>query len=55
MVMFNYAESYQGALAVRRINAALTGFEAALPDSYGLRPEELADLMNSYKAAQNDG
>ena len=55
MVMFNYAESYQGALAVRRINAALTGFEAALPDCYGLRAEELADLMNRYKAVQSDG
>ncbi|HZS96723.1 MAG TPA: STM3941 family protein [Terriglobales bacterium] len=51
MVMFNYVESYQRSPKLRSFNTELTGFEAAIPDSYGLRHEDLADLLNRYKAS----
>ena len=50
MVMFNYVESYQRTPKLRWLNTELTGFEAGTPDSYGLRHEDLADLLNRYKA-----
>ena len=31
------------------LTAALAGFEGALPDTYGMKAEALADLMNEYK------
>jgi hypothetical protein len=50
MVMFNYVESYQRTPKLRWLNTGLTGFEAGIPDSYELRHEDLADLLNRYKA-----
>jgi hypothetical protein len=50
MVMFNYVKSYQRTPRLRSFNTELTGFEAGIPDSYGLRHEDLADLLNRYKA-----
>ncbi len=52
MVMFNFVDSYKRAVPIRWVNSALTGYEAALPDCYGLPAGELADLMNRYKAAR---
>ncbi len=37
MVMFNFVDSYKRAVPIRWVNSALTGYEAALPDCYGLR------------------
>jgi len=34
---------------VRRINRFLVGATDCLPDSYGLRPEELAELLNEWR------
>ena len=48
--MFNYVESYPRSPKLRSLNTALTGFEAAIPDSWGLAHEDLADLLNRYKA-----
>ena len=36
--------------AVRRVNQHLTGATDGLPDSYGLSPQELADLLNTYRS-----
>ena len=55
MVMFNYVESYQRSPKLRSFNTELTGFEAAIPDSYGLRHEDLADLLNRCKASSHGG
>jgi hypothetical protein len=49
MVGFNFAPHFQRAARLRRVSAALVGFEGALPDTYGMKAEELADLMNQYK------
>jgi hypothetical protein len=34
---------------LRRVNTALAGAEAALPDTYGMSAVELPDLMNQLK------
>ncbi|HKF48756.1 MAG TPA: STM3941 family protein [Terracidiphilus sp.] len=34
----------------RRLNAGLVGATDGLPDSYGLRPEELVDLLNAWRS-----
>lgn len=47
-------ESYQRTPKLRSFNTELTGFEAGIPDSYGLRHEDLADLLNRYKAMRED-
>ncbi|PYJ03749.1 MAG: hypothetical protein DME25_11360 [Verrucomicrobia bacterium] len=45
MVGFNYSAAYQRASKARSVAKALAGFEGALPNTYGLRPEELAQLL----------
>ena len=49
MVGFNYAPHFDRAKRLRRAVAAVAGFEGALPDTYGMKAEELANLMNEYK------
>ena len=49
MVVFNFSESYQSAPKLRKIAAGLSGFEGALPDSYGLPLSELVQLLNEYR------
>jgi hypothetical protein len=49
MVGFNFAPHFRRAERLRGVSAALAGFEGALPDTYGLKAEELAYLMNEYK------
>lgn len=44
-VGINYVPEYQRSLKARAIAKALVGFEGALPDTYGYRPEELARLL----------
>lgn len=53
MVMFNFEPSYERSPKLRSFNVELVGFEAALPDSYGLNHEDLAELLNSYKASSH--
>ncbi len=45
-VVFNYTDRSR---KKARTSQALAGFDAALPDSFGLKVEELADLMNKWK------
>ena len=51
MVGFNYAAGYQRASKARRVAQALAGFEGALPDTYGFRAEELAQMLSDYHQA----
>jgi len=48
MVGFNFSVGYQRAGKARAVSKALAGFEAALPDSYGFRAEELAQLLSEF-------
>src|SRR5262249_43431430 len=49
MVGFDYVDSYDRSRIGRNLARAMTGCEAALPNLYGLRAEELASLMNSWR------
>lgn len=48
MVLFDWYTASNR--AVRRVNRGLTGATDGLPDSYGLSPQELADLLNTWRA-----
>ena len=49
-VGFNYSPSFERYRKMRAINKGLLGFEAALPDTFGLPAAELASLLASYHA-----
>lgn len=46
MVAWNYAPYYVAADRARAVSQALSGYEAALPDTYGLKPQHLTQLMS---------
>lgn len=49
MVVFNYAPSYQGQKFGRMVASDLAGWQGAIADIYGIRPVELAALLNEWK------
>ncbi len=49
-VGWNYAPGNDQKMSLRRMNVALTGVEAALPDTYGHSNVHLAALMNALLA-----
>lgn len=49
MVMFDFVPGYTKAKKGRKIASVISGAEAALHDTFGLKAEELAALMNAYK------
>jgi len=51
--MFNFSEEYKKAKKARKISSAISGAEGGLHDTFGLKAEELAKLMNEYKYASN--
>ena len=51
MVVFNLSSGFDRHVLGRKVAAALSGWEAALPDSYCMSPEVLAGLLNEYKKA----
>lgn len=48
MVGFNYSPEFEGMEKRRSVSKLLAGFEAGLPDTYGYRAEELAELLSYY-------
>jgi hypothetical protein len=48
MVMFNVSPSYVRSPKMRSLNVGLVGYEAGIPDSYGLKHEALAELLSQY-------
>lgn len=50
MVGWNFTAGHSGHGHLRKLNAGLSGFEAALPDTYGRTAQALADLMNAWRA-----
>jgi hypothetical protein len=52
LVGFRFSPSYdrRRLARVRRLNAAMLGYEAALPDNYGMKYDELAALLNRKRA-----
>ncbi len=51
MVGFNYVPSYDRSRIGRRVGKAIAKCEGALPDTFGMKAEELAELLNSKLAA----
>ena len=49
MVVFDIASPYQQSRSLRRVSKALTGYDVALPDLYGVRADDLAALMNEWR------
>jgi len=47
MVAWNFTPDHPATGRARGISKALSGYEAALPDTYGMNPQELADVLNS--------
>ena len=50
MVLFDYRPGVKAFRRMRAMNQTLTGHDAGLPDTYGLRAEELATLMNDWRS-----
>jgi hypothetical protein len=50
VVAFNFSSTYNRRQKVRKITKSMNGFEMALTDTYGMSAEELARLMNNWKA-----
>ena len=48
LVGFNFSVEYQRSPETRAVSRALTGFEGGLPDTYGFKPDELAELLAFY-------
>jgi len=46
MVGINFTSSYKKAKVMRRFINAISGFDGALPSSFGMKVEELVDLLN---------
>ncbi|WNM18101.1 STM3941 family protein [Flavobacterium capsici] len=49
MVMFDYAYEFDEYETGRNISKHLAGYEGALPDTYGMKANKLAELMNEWK------
>ncbi len=47
MVAWNFVSGHPRTGRARAISQAVSGYEAALPDTYGLKPAALAGLMNT--------
>ena len=59
MVGWNYAPRSQVKARMRGFSKTLTGYEAGLPDTYGLKAEQLVEaletLRHQYAASRADG
>lgn len=49
-VAFDFSSEYGKGRVARRVAAGISGYEGALPDTYGMKPEQLAELLNEWKA-----
>jgi hypothetical protein len=49
MVVFNCSPEFQRAQKARVAAVAMTGFECAISDIYGVPVEELAEMLNDYQ------
>lgn len=49
VVAWNYIHALRGSGRLAGMSRKMSGYEAALPDTYGMRPQDLADLLNSIR------
>jgi hypothetical protein len=48
MVGLNYSTEFSRSAKARALSKAMTGFEGGLPDTYGFRAEELAQILSEF-------
>lgn len=48
-VFYSYSETHTRAELAKKLARTISPGEGALPDTYGLKPQALADLMNACK------
>ena len=51
MVGFDFVDGYRGSDRLRSLNRNLSGFQGALPDTYGMKAAALAERMEARLAA----
>jgi len=49
MVAFNFTDHYSGQRRARVVSRGISGWEGALPDTYGMSPTALAALLSAYR------
>jgi len=49
MVAWDYRPNYEPHARGRALSISVCGYEAALPDTYGMKPHELATLMENLR------
>ena len=49
-VAFDFSREYRKYHVARQVAAGISGYEGTLPDTYGMKPERLAELLNEWKA-----
>lgn len=47
MIAWNFTPDHPPIGRARGISKAFSGYEAALPDTYGMKAQELADVLNN--------
>lgn len=51
LVGFDFVDGYRGSERLRRVNRGLSGFQGALPDTYGQKAAALVERMEARLAA----
>jgi hypothetical protein len=49
-VGMSFSSRYSGLERTRKAVATVSGYEGSLPDTYGMKAKELADMLNALKA-----
>jgi hypothetical protein len=54
MVAFNFSDRYDRSKFSSRLASIIAGYEGALPDTYGMKADDLARLMSEWKTRFGD-
>ena len=49
LVAWEFGDNFQKELILKTVGKFLFGYENALPDNYRMKPEELAEMLSSWK------
>lgn len=50
VVVINFAKGYTRMVGLHKLGRSIGGYEGGLPDTYGLKADDLAVLMNEWRA-----
>ena len=51
MIAWDFTEGHRTSANLKALSKSLAGYEAALPDTYGLKAKALCDLLNAIRTA----